>query len=82
MADQEMFRFVGIEPLEQQILVVKSSVHFRAHFAPIASEILLCRSPGAMPADPAELFWTRLAAGVRTRPNGPPFAPPRGRQIG
>jgi microcystin degradation protein MlrC len=79
MADLEMFRFVGIEPLEQQILVVKSSVHFRAHFAPIASEILLCRSPGGMPADTTELPWTRLAAGVRTRPNGRPFQPRLGR---
>jgi hypothetical protein len=28
-----------------------------------------------MPADPATLPWTRLRAGVRTKPNGPAFAP-------
>ena len=32
LADQSMFRYVGIEPKEQAILVNKSSVHFRADF--------------------------------------------------
>ena len=35
-ADQEMFRHVGIEPVQQRILALKSSVHFRADFQPIA----------------------------------------------
>ena len=30
LADQSMYRYVGIEPTEQEILVNKSSVHFRA----------------------------------------------------
>jgi microcystin degradation protein MlrC len=77
MADLEMFRFAGIEPTAQRLVVVKSSVHFRAAFAPIAAEIVLCSSPGAMPADPARLPWTRLAAGVRLRPLGPRFEPKR-----
>ena len=45
MADQAMYRFVGIEPTERNILVNKSSVHFRADFAPIAEEILVCAAP-------------------------------------
>lgn len=68
MADLEMFRFVGIEPSRQHILVVKSSVHFRAAFAPIAGDILSCRSPGEMPADPADLPWSRLAPNLRVGP--------------
>jgi microcystin degradation protein MlrC len=36
LADQSMYRYVGIEPTEQAILVNKSSVHFRADFEPIA----------------------------------------------
>ena len=36
LADQAMFRDVGIEPTTEAILVVKSSVHFRADFEPIA----------------------------------------------
>jgi microcystin degradation protein MlrC len=73
LADQAMYRYVGIEPTEQSILVNKSSVHFRADFAPIAEEIIICAAPGPMPADTAELPWTRLRPGMRIRPNGPMF---------
>ena len=52
LADQSMYRYVGIEPTEQAILVNKSSVHFRADFEPIAEKLLICAAPGAMPADP------------------------------
>jgi microcystin degradation protein MlrC len=73
LADQEMFRYVGIEPREAAILVVKSSVHFRADFEAIAETILVCAAPGPMPVSPASLPWTRLRPGVRTAPNGPVF---------
>jgi microcystin degradation protein MlrC len=75
LADQALYRYVGIEPTEQAILVNKSSVHFRADFEPIAEKLLICAAPGAMPADPATLPWTRLRPGVRIKPNGPAFAP-------
>jgi microcystin degradation protein MlrC len=75
LADQSMYRYVGIEPTEQAILVNKSSVHFRADFEPIAETLLICAAPGAMPADTAALPWTRLRPGIRIRPNGPIFAP-------
>ncbi len=73
MADQEMYRFVGIEPREQKILVNKSSVHFRADFAPIAEEILVAKAPGPMLADPGEYPWRRLAPGIRLKPRGREF---------
>jgi microcystin degradation protein MlrC len=79
LADQAMYRFVAIEPTEQSILVNKSSVHFRADFEPIAERIIICAAPGAMPADPSDLPWTRLRPGVRIKPNGPAFAPVRSR---
>ena len=75
LADQAMYRYVGIEPTEQSILVNKSSVHFRADFEPIAETLLICAAPGAMPADTADLPWTRLRPGIRTKPNGTPFSP-------
>jgi microcystin degradation protein MlrC len=75
LADQAMYRYVGIEPTEQKILVNKSSVHFRADFEPIAEKLLICAAPGAMPADTAGLPWTRLKPGIRVRPNGVPFNP-------
>src|ERR1700737_1297112 len=75
LADQAMYRYVGIEPTEQSVLVNKSSVHFRADFEPIAEKIVICAAPGAMPADTAALPWTRLRPGIRLRPNGPAFVP-------
>jgi microcystin degradation protein MlrC len=75
LADQSMYRYVGIEPTEQAILVNKSSVHFRADFEPIAEKLLICAAPGAMPADTASLPWTKLRPGVRIKPNGPAFTP-------
>lgn len=73
LADQEMYRFVGIEPTREAILVNKSSVHFRADFAPIAEEIIVCKAPGPMLADPGDFPWKRLAKGMRVRPGGGGF---------
>ena len=75
MADQQMYRYVGIEPTEQAILVNKSSVHFRADFEPIAETILVCTAPGPMPLSPASLPWTRLARGMKLEPLGARFQP-------
>ncbi len=73
-ADQEMFRHVGIEPRRERILGLKSSVHFRADFEPIAREVLVVKAPGPALADPAEFQWTKLRKGVRLRPMGPVYA--------
>jgi microcystin degradation protein MlrC len=70
-ADQEMFRTLGVEPRNGRIVALKSSVHFRADFEPIAKEVLVVKSPGPALADPAEFKWTRLRRGVRLRPLGP-----------
>ena len=68
MLDLDLFRFLGVRPEVVPLLVVKSSVHFRAAFAPIASHILVARSPGPMAADPADLPWRHLRAGMARRP--------------
>ncbi|HEX5611405.1 MAG TPA: M81 family metallopeptidase [Burkholderiales bacterium] len=72
-ADQEMFRHVGVEPRRERILGLKSSVHFRADFQPIAKEVLVVKSPGPALADPAEFAWTKLRKGMRMRPLGPAY---------
>jgi len=77
LADQALYRFVGIEPTRQAILVNKSSVHFRADFTPIAHEVLVAAAPGPMIADPAAFPWKRLAPGLRLRPLGPVFGDAR-----
>jgi microcystin degradation protein MlrC len=70
-ADQEMFRHLGVEPVQERILALKSSVHFRADFEPMAKEVLVVKAPGPALADPAEFNWTKLRKGVRLRPLGP-----------
>ena len=75
MADREMYRFVGIEPESQAILVNKSSVHFRADFDGIAETILTCTAPGPMPVSPASLPFRNLSPGMRLEPMGRSFKP-------
>lgn len=44
--DAEVLRSVGIEPRDRKIIVIKSAVHFRADFTPLAHEILDIDTPG------------------------------------
>ena len=44
--DTEVLRSVGIEPTDRKIIVLKSAVHFRADYTPIAHEILDVDTPG------------------------------------
>jgi microcystin degradation protein MlrC len=68
MLDRELFRMVGIEPEKMKVVVVKSSNHFRADFAPIASHVLVAKAAGPMAADPGDLPWQKLSPQTRTRP--------------
>ena len=69
--DQVFFRGMGVEPREQHILVVKSTVHFRADYQPIASRVIVVESPGAHPCRLTALPYRNLREGVRLEPNGP-----------
>ena len=71
-ADRSIFRHMGIEPEAMRILALKSSVHFRADFEPIADDILVVEAPGPCAANIAKLVFRRLRVGVRTVPLGPP----------
>lgn len=66
--DQALMRHIGIEPGEQRILALKSSVHFRADFQPIAGRVIVVTAPGPVVADPAVLPFTNLRSGIRLRP--------------
>ena len=45
--DQAILRHVGVEPAECPILALKSSVHFRADFEPIAEKVMVGDCTGA-----------------------------------
>jgi microcystin degradation protein MlrC len=69
--DQGLLRAVGIEPKEQAIVALKSSVHFRADFDAIAKEIILVESPGANFCRGEAVTYKNLRPGVRLGPKGP-----------
>jgi microcystin degradation protein MlrC len=66
--DQALFRHVGVEPSDCRVLVLKSSVHFRADFQPIAETVIVATAPGPVVADPAVLPFRHLRKGLRMRP--------------
>jgi microcystin degradation protein MlrC len=66
--DQAIIRHVEIEPAECPILALKSSVHFRADFTPIAERIIVAIAPGPVIADPSTLNFRHVRAGIRRRP--------------
>lgn len=49
--DPALFQSLGVEPRQRRIVAVKSSVHFRAAFEPIASSIIEVETPGLSPSD-------------------------------
>lgn len=73
-ADQAMLRHLGVEPAHAKILALKSSVHFRADFQPIASEILIVAAAGDNPVDNRVLPYKHLRKGLRLMPLGEAFA--------
>jgi microcystin degradation protein MlrC len=56
----EVFRALGVEPERRRLIVVKSSQHYRACFAPIAAEVLDVAAPGAIRPDLAALPLRRI----------------------
>lgn len=66
--DQAMFRHLGVEPATVPIVALKSSVHFRADFQPIANEVLVVVAPGPVVADPSALPFRNLRPGLALSP--------------
>lgn len=64
-ADQAIFRHVGIEPCDRGILVLKSSVHFRADFSDIAQQIIIGIAPGFCTADLVNLNYKHLRSDIQ-----------------
>jgi len=59
--DVAAFRSQGIEPTERKILVVKSAVHFRGSFTPIAKEVIDVDTPGLTSIDFNRFAYRRLS---------------------
>jgi microcystin degradation protein MlrC len=57
----DAFTQFGIDPAKKALIVVKSTQHFYAGFAPLAKEVRYVTTPGAIPPDYAGINLTKLA---------------------
>ncbi len=73
--EPDIFTNLGIDPFAKDLLLVKSTNHFHAGFAPMAAGIVYVTAPSSYPSDPRLTDYKRL-----TRPLWPrvadPFADP------
>jgi microcystin degradation protein MlrC len=69
--DQAILRHLGVDPAGCPIVALKSSVHFRADYAPIAERIIVAAAPGPVIADPSVLPFRHLRPGLRLRAGDP-----------
>ena len=56
----DMFTNLGCDPRRKRIVVVKSSQHFHAHFAPIATEVIYAAAPGTLTSDLDSLAYRKI----------------------
>jgi microcystin degradation protein MlrC len=66
--DRALFTHIGVDPAAQRIVALKSSVHFRADFGPIAARVIVVAAPGPVVADPSLLPFRHLRPGLRLKP--------------
>lgn len=72
--EPDVFTNLGIDPASKAILLVKSTNHFHAGFAPIAADIVYVDAPSTYPSDPRRTAYTRLTRPIWPRVDDP-FAP-------
>lgn len=68
--DQAMFTHLGVVPAKMEIIVLKSSVHFRNDFQDMAGAILLVAGPGPVTADVSSIpFQNATLRAIVSRTN-------------
>jgi microcystin degradation protein MlrC len=58
--EPDVFSNIGIDPMGKDILLIKSTNHFYAGFAPIAAEIIYVAAPSSYPSNPAKTDYRKL----------------------
>ena len=56
----DLFTGLGIDLETKRLIVVKSTNHFHAAFAPLAKEVLYVDADGPIPRDPRRVPYTRV----------------------
>lgn len=67
--DLAIFRHMGIEPTEQSVLGVKSTVHFLDDFEPIADQVLFVEAKGSQPCRLDRVTYRNLRPNMRYVPS-------------
>lgn len=57
----DVFSTLGIDPLNERILVVKSNQHFFASFGPISEQVIYATGDGLLSADYRDYPWRKVA---------------------
>ena len=58
---RDLFTQLGLNPEDRKIVVVKSSQHFYASFAPLAAKVIYVGAPGVVVRDLSMLSFARIA---------------------
>jgi microcystin degradation protein MlrC len=66
--ERGIFVHLGLVPEKLPIIAVKSSVHFRADFTPLAEAIIVAKAPGPVVIDHRDLTYRKVRPGVRLMP--------------
>lgn len=66
--DRGFFTAFGLDLTRTRLICLKSTVHFRADFRPIADQVIAVAAPGLFPCTPQRSTYRKLRAGVRFGP--------------
>ncbi|OYR16916.1 M81 family metallopeptidase [Brucella grignonensis] len=69
--EPDVFSNNGIDPMLKDILVVKSTNHFHAGFAPIAAEIIYVDAPSSYPVNPRATNYQKMTRPIWPRVDNP-----------
>jgi microcystin degradation protein MlrC len=69
--EPDVFSNLGLDPLSKDILLIKSTNHFYAGFAPIAAEILYIDAGAPYPSNPSVTDYKKLSRAVWPRAEDP-----------
>jgi len=68
--DQAIFTHIGVRPEDASIIVVKSTVHFRADFDSLPATVINVKAPGLTPCELEHVPYRKLRKGIRLGPLG------------
>lgn len=69
--EPDVFSNLGIDPKKKDLLLIKSTNHFYAGFAPIAAEIIYVTAPTSYPSDPRITDYRKLTRPIWPRVDKP-----------